>query len=188
MDRREFCLSSAAAAIAGAAGSLVCAGGARLYKFIYDRRYPAGRAFGTAAGHAVTTAGRVAVDGDITALWSRDLRLHWSAGGAAVAGMTTAQTLFCLEQLAKDHWMRVVIRAEHRISGGRTTTHRVTAAEPVLARMQAALAAADWPTRIPGALMTYRSAQAAPRMTFEIAAPRDRWTITDDALVSFVIA
>ena len=63
MDRRKFCLSSAAAAVSGAAAGLACLPAAGqmppaipaaapvfpLYRFIYDRRYPAARAFGTAA-------------------------------------------------------------------------------------------------------------------------------------------
>ena len=139
MDRRKFCLSSAAAAISGAAAALAGAPAAGqmipaipapapnlpLYKFIYDRRYPAARAFGAAANGLRT----VAIDGDITALWSRDLRAQWSAGAGAIAGMTTARSLFCLEQLAKDHWMRVVIRAEHAVEA-HETTHRVTASAP----------------------------------------------------------
>jgi hypothetical protein len=196
MDRREFCVSSAAAAISGAAAglSLVAppassSSSIRLYKFIYDRRYPAGRAFGTAAEYADTTAGLAAIDGDITSLWSRDLRLHWSAGGGAIAGMTTARTLFCLEQLAQNHWMRVVIRAEHRRTEGRTIAHRLTASVPVIARMRAALTAEDWPVRIPAALTACRGTDAAPRMTCEIAPARDRRSaMTDETLVSFVIA
>jgi hypothetical protein len=133
MNRRKFCLATVAAAIAGrAAGQTACAAPAAstpaesilaaatargVYKIIYDRRFAAGRAFGAAAQKVRTTAGIVAIDADITALWSHDLRRQWSTGGGAIAGMTTARTLFCLEQLAKDHWMRVVNRAEHAISG-----------------------------------------------------------------------
>ena len=38
----------------------------------------------------------------------------WATGGGAIAGMTTAAGLFCLEELAKDYWMRIVLRIEHR--------------------------------------------------------------------------
>jgi hypothetical protein len=143
MNRRKFCISTAAAAISGAAaGHTVHASaarltaaalpspasmpGVRLYKYIYDRRFSAGRAFGAAAARVPSTAGTVGIAGDITELWSRDLRPRWLAGDGAIAGMTTARTLFCLEQLAKDHRMRVAARAEHAIKDGGEITHLVS--------------------------------------------------------------
>jgi hypothetical protein len=204
MNRRKFCLSSVAAAFSGAAASLggvpvaVQTGAvtpapstlsARLYTFIYDRRYSAGRIFGVAAEHARTTAGVVAIGGDITALCSRDLLPRWSAGCGAIAGMTTARTLFCLEQLAKDHWMRVVIRAEHAISEGHEIVHRVTASEPMIARMRLALAAEDWPTKLPAVLATCQRSDGSPRITRVVGSMCDhRLVMTDEKLVSFVIA
>jgi hypothetical protein len=195
MNRREFCLTSVAAAISGTAAALDPARSAartpsvRLYKFVFDRRYSAARAFGAAAERTRSTAEIVAIGGDITALWARDLRVHWSAGGGAIAGMTTARTLFCLEQLAKDHWMRVVLRAEHAISEGKEIAHRLTASEPMIARMVPALLAEEWPTGIPAALTTCRGADGAPRMTRVIGSTCGRrLTMTDEKLVSFVIA
>jgi hypothetical protein len=204
MNRRKFCLTSAAAAISGAAAGLAClpaagqtnpltpvagTSGIRLYRFIYDRRYSAGRAFGAAAEHAGSTAGVAVIGGDITALWSRDLRLQWSAGGGAIAGMTTARTLLCLEQLARDHWMRVVIRAEHAISEDHEIAHRLTASEPMIARLRAALVAEDWPAKMPAALATWQGADSASRITRVIGSTCDDcWAMTDEKLVSFVIA
>jgi hypothetical protein len=100
--------------------------GIRLYKFIYDRRFYAGRTFGASAERAPSIAGTVGIAGDITALWSGELRPRWLAGDGAIAGMTTARTLFCLEQLAKDHRMRVVTRADHAITDGGDITHLVS--------------------------------------------------------------
>ncbi len=204
MDRRNFCLSSAAAAISGAAAGLACLPAAGqmnavmsapvapivpLYRFIYDRRSPAGRAFGAAAEGLRSTAGIVAIDGDITALWARDLRAQWSAGGGAIAGMTSARSLFCLEQLAKDHWMRVVIRAEHMDSGGHDIAHRLTAPAPVISRMRSALTAENWPVKMPAALTACRDADAASRMTCVIESNgKYSRTARDEELVSFVIA
>jgi len=200
MNRRKFCLSSIAAAIPGAAVGFTGrpAGGAvaalpaapspsvRLYRFVHDRRYPAALAFGVAAERAISGAGVVAIDGDITALWSRDLKAKWSAGSGAIAGMTSARTLFCLEQLAQDHWMRVAVRVEHLMSDGYALAHRVTGSEPMMPRIAAALAAADWPARIPAALATCR-ADRAPRSTRVIGSP---WpsAMSHEMLVSFVIA
>ena len=204
MNRRRFCLTSAAAAISGAAVGVAGLAAARPsdpmppdaagssirpYKFIYDRRYPAGRAFGAAAEYTGSTVGIVAIGGDVTEIWSRDLRLRWSAGGGAIAGMTTARTLFCLEQLARDHWMRVVIRAEHSVSPQHETAHRLTAAEPMIGRMRSALAAADWPARMPAALLAAcGGAKGASTIRVIGSARGFDWAMRDEQLVSFVIA
>jgi hypothetical protein len=109
---------------------------------LFDSRFASSRAFGAAAKSAgwETTA----LQGDVTGVWRHHLRPHW-AGGRAIAGMTTASSLFCLEQLAKDHWMRVVVRVEHRGSPPGTLAHRVTAAQPMLSRTcDALMNARDW--------------------------------------------
>jgi len=113
VDRRNFCVLSAAAAASIAAGRMGRMGGmgrwapaapVTLYKVIFDARFSASRAFGSAAaGSGRMTA---AIRGDVTALWSDDLRLQWAKGGGAIAGMTTLPSFFCLQQLAQDHWMR----------------------------------------------------------------------------------
>lgn len=200
MNRRKFCLSSIAAAISGAAvgaGRLPAAEAAalpwaasteslRLYKFVYDRRYPVARAFGVAAEQAGSNAGTVAIGGDITALWSQDLEPRWCTGDGAIAGMTTARTLFCLEQLASEHWMRVNIRVEHAMVEGHEIAHRLTAPERTIARMRWALAAEDWATKLPAALATCRGADGA-HLT-RVIGSACRGALTDDTLVSFVIA
>jgi hypothetical protein len=220
MNRRKFCLSSVAAAISGAAAGqtaraapaastpgvptpaasspVVSIPSSPLYRFIYDRRFIAGRAFGAAAEQVRSTAGSIGIDGDITALWSRDLRPRWSAGDGAIAGMATARTLFCLEQLAKEHWMRVVFRADHAISSGHEIAHRLTGSQPMMSRITAVLAAGDWPTKMPAALATCsgavgargaRGPQGAAGVTCLVgSAYGHRSSVADENLVSFVIA
>jgi hypothetical protein len=79
-----------------------------IYTVIFDARFSAARAFGSAAErNGMCTA---VIRGDITALWLDDLQAHWESGGAAIAGMTTPRTLLCLEQLAHDTWRRVLSR------------------------------------------------------------------------------
>ncbi len=208
MNRRKFCLTGVAAAIsgaaAGAAAGLACLPACsqpvrvvppasmpsvRLYKFIYDRRYPAAQAFGDAAEYASSTAGIVAIGGDITALWASELQFQWSAGGGAIAGMTTTRTLFCLEQLAKDYWMRVVMRAEHGIAEGHDLAHRLIAPESMIPLMRSALIATDWPRKMPAAMATCPGADGTPQMTRLIGSMGDDLrAMTDEKLVSFVIA
>jgi hypothetical protein len=126
MHRRQFCVSGAAVAAGIAAGRAIAAATALtgappaasppLYKVIFDTRFAASREFGMAAA----SAGRMtaAIRGDVTALWSTDLRRQWAAGRVAIAGMTTMPSFFCLQQLAKDHWMRAVVVGEHGPGAG----------------------------------------------------------------------
>lgn len=200
MNRRKFCLSSLATAISGAAvgagcppagepGALPAAASypsVQLYKFVYDHRYPAARAFGIAAKHIRSTAGTVGIAGDVTALWSRDLRAVWCAGDGAIAGMTTARSLLCLEQLAHDQWMRVAIRVEHLSPEGHEVAHRVSAAQPMIARMRPALAGADWAAKLPAALATCEDLYGAC-LTAVIGSMRPS-VRAEETLVSFVIA
>jgi hypothetical protein len=118
MNRRQFCSSSTAALVCCVTTNAVAYSVASsnlsplaLNRVIYDSRFAQSRSFGEVnASAGYRTAG---FRGDITALWFQDLGPAWVAGGGAVAGMTTASALFCLEQLAKDHWKRVVVRVDH---------------------------------------------------------------------------
>jgi hypothetical protein len=123
MDRRKFCISSAAVAAGLAADIALPSATAPLHKVIFDSRFAASRAFAAAAASAGRTT--AAIRGDVTALWFDDLRLRWATPGGAIAGMTTFSSLFCLEQLAKDHWMRVIVRAEHARIDAAASARRV---------------------------------------------------------------
>ena len=79
-----------------------------LYKVVYDGRFAEARAYAAEAERGGLTV--TALEGDPTALWLYDLGPHWAAGGGAVAGVTTARTLLCLEQMAHDVWRRVRAR------------------------------------------------------------------------------
>jgi hypothetical protein len=123
MDRRKFCILSAAVAAGLAAEIALPSAAVPLHKVIFDSRFAASRAFAAAAASAGRTT--AAIRGDVTALWFDDLRLRWATPGGAIAGMTTWPSLFCLEQLAKDHWMRVIVRAEHARTGAAASARRV---------------------------------------------------------------
>jgi hypothetical protein len=86
------------------------------YKVIFDQRFAASTEFGERAKslgievHGIT--------GDMTRFWYEDLYHEWNRGPAAIAGLTAHGPMFCFEQLARDHGMRVVFRAEHKRSTG----------------------------------------------------------------------
>lgn len=83
---------------------------------IFDARFAAARVFAVqAARRGVAT---LAIAGDVTSLWLERLHPRWSqsgviADGELMAGLTTHQTLLCLEQLAHDSWRRVLSCSRH---------------------------------------------------------------------------
>jgi hypothetical protein len=112
MDRRQFCTAGAALLAVGAAaapaGSTALPKDAAFARAIFDSRFAASRAFARAAQRRGVAV--MAIRGDVTALWQRDLKGYWARGGGAVAGLTTQTSLLCLEQMARDHWRQVCSR------------------------------------------------------------------------------
>jgi hypothetical protein len=81
------------------------------YKVIFDERFPQSVAFARAlAGRWSPMHG---IPGDVTALWYDDLYHQWKSGARRIAGMTTKESLFCLEILARDAGLRVTHRQDH---------------------------------------------------------------------------
>jgi hypothetical protein len=83
-----------------------------IHKVIIDQRVAEASSFGreiSGLGLAVHPT-----DGDITRLWTDDLYLRWRRAPVAIAGLTAHGPLFCLERLAWDFGMRVVMRADYR--------------------------------------------------------------------------
>jgi hypothetical protein len=137
MNRRGFVISGISAAgmltsalpavpASSPAPAMVApAGIPALFGVVFDRRFEAARLFGRAAawrGHMA-----FGYDGDLTATWLHQLEPRWSRRAGALAGMTTPAALFCLEQLAAQHWLRVVRRTGHAARRGQALVSWVIA-------------------------------------------------------------
>ena len=92
------------------AGELVAQAPARpsYYAAIADDRYPVARLW--AAGmerhnQKVLFTRR----GDVTPVWYDDLYHRWREGPTLLAGLTAHGPVFCLDQLAKAHGMRLLV-------------------------------------------------------------------------------
>lgn len=118
IDRRRFIQLSAAGAIATAASALWLVEHSRelssgssspeLYVALFDDRFTASVQYAIAAQRArIRTQ---PVRNDVTKLWYHDLQLRWKRAPVAIAGLTTHDPFVCLEQMARDHWMRSVCR------------------------------------------------------------------------------
>jgi hypothetical protein len=134
VSRRDFvtgCLASAgiAAAVgphAAGASPYAPAGHSGLRFGLFDTRFPVAVAFSRALlRRGVTLA---PFHGDVTAVWFEQLDPLWRREPIRVAGMTTPSTLFCLEQLAWDHGLRVAFRGTHEPAPSGGVTHLLEAA------------------------------------------------------------
>ena len=99
------------------------------YKVIYDERFQDSLAFATAAQDL--GASIHAIRGDVTDVWYNDLYHEWKKGPAPIMGMTTTDALFCLQILAQDQRMRVVLRVDHNYLPGNRIEHVINSAAPV---------------------------------------------------------
>lgn len=89
-----------------------------LFRLLHDSRVPHSRVLAAALwqGLPATAARSVpeqALAGDVTRFWADELYPQWQKAPLALAGCTGQDQLFCLEQLARDHRLRVLWRAGH---------------------------------------------------------------------------
>lgn len=113
---------------------------AKFHKLLVDRNIPESVRLGTYAGSLAEDV--VAYDGDLTALWTRELRLLWPDGPRPIAGLTTPNVRMVFEQLGRDHGARIVFSTEHRKVAGRVL-HNLVGCETHL-RSTELLGGADW--------------------------------------------
>ena len=108
-----------------------------VYKVIYDKAYAP--ALGFAAQMRRQGVATHSIDKDITSVWFNDLALRWRRRPVAIAGLTAATALFCLEQLAWDHRMRVVLRATHTERPDGDIEHRIRAPQALMPHIEKSL-------------------------------------------------
>lgn len=95
-----------------------------IYAMISDERFESGRIFGRQA--ELSRLEHWPIDGDITPVW-RKLHQMWRSHPVAIAGMTAREPFFCIEQLARDHGMRVSLRILHQAESNSVTRHIIQA-------------------------------------------------------------
>jgi hypothetical protein len=113
LGRRTFLQSSVALAVVSLEGLLPPSSTARaVYSdvAIADQRLDGSSAFIARA----RASGSVPLEfaNDVAALWMHELEPRLRTGSLAVAGYTSAATLFCLELLARDYGARIVERTD----------------------------------------------------------------------------
>jgi hypothetical protein len=129
-------------------------------------------------------------EGDITAAWRETIQPLWRQGPATIAGLTSPSTLFCLEQLAWQHGLRVAFHAEHIVHADGITEHHVQRGGLIAERVSSALTnvGPNWPTRLALAMASHDAPSRAQRFGPSMAALEP--TLPDGAqlLTSWIIA
>jgi hypothetical protein len=140
-----FRVSDLSAAVAGSAQNL--------HAVIIDADHAPARAFGRRLG-AYGAGVHSIHEGDVTSIWLNEVRAAWAEKPAAIAGLTTPAALFCFEQLAFSHGLRVVFHAEHVVLPDGRVDHQVQRTGPVADFAAADLSRAGnrWPSRLADAL------------------------------------
>jgi hypothetical protein len=166
-----------------ALGAVAPNGSSTIKRGIVDQRFAISAAFGrTLADQGIRTTD---VRDDVARLWYDDLRTELRTTQAPFAGLTDRSTLFCLEELARDVGMRVVVRVDHLIDTDGRVQHDVTGSPDFFAAAQ--LQHADESLgQLAGLLVTQDSSQAPQAAAQKKTGPGAPEHIT--ALVTWVIA
>jgi hypothetical protein len=118
-----------------------------LYAVVFDSRFPESVAFADETSRLGVPAR--GMDGDITNFWFNELGPRWKAGPAAIAGVTAYGPLFCLERLAWEHGMRVILEGRHLCQEGGTVEHALWGPAGLATRASALdTAGPHWPRRV----------------------------------------
>jgi hypothetical protein len=154
------------------------------FKVVFDRTFSEGAAFGAEAARRGAPVN--AFGGDPGPFWMNVLEPELRRGTVAVAGLTSAPSLFCLELLARDYGLGVVYRIEHeRIGGG--FRHAVTG-DAALADWPAGLAGDfNWPARA-AELATSHARVCAPERPIELLDLAERPGRGAESLFSWMLA
>jgi hypothetical protein len=146
--RRAFMQIAAAAAAPVALGGLpkrACAAAHQIV--LFEQSVAPAQSFARAARSQGVTAHSIR-EGDVTDAWLRTLRPAWQRGPAVIAGLTTPPALFCLEQLAFAHGLRVVFHSEHMLLPDGGVSHHVQRAHPPVTAGLLDRAGSRWPQRL----------------------------------------
>lgn len=125
-----------------------------LHAVLLDERFPEALRFGASARrHGLSTRN---LQGDVTDLWYGELYPLWKERAVPIAGLTTYAALFCLEQLAWDHRMRVVYRGAHVCRADGEFGHALAGPHALVGAIRSA-PSSSWPAELASAIALIES-------------------------------
>lgn len=186
-NRRDFLQGAAVAAVPLVADlpdeALALEPVSGFHAVLIDPAHAEARAFG-ARFEARGARVKPVPAGDITALWLADIAPAWRKAPVPLAGLTQASTLFCLEQLAWSHGLRVVFHAEHVVEPAQATAHVVHRAN----EGSASLRGPWWPVTLADLLARQGGARQAGPVGPSLAGLSPALSRGAELLTSWIIA
>jgi hypothetical protein len=149
-----------------------------LHAVVLDERFAEAERFG-AITHRAGLATR-GLQGDVTDLWYRELYPLWKERAVPIAGLTAYAALFCLEQLAWDHRMRVLYRGAHTRRANDEVEH-VVAVPQQLAHSIGLATQCDWPVEFASLIARVESQRGWTGLAPAPRGPERRWVTRDAA-------
>lgn len=157
-----------------------------IYKVIYDERFPESVGFANEIKKSgIPVHG---IKGDMTDVWYNDFYNQWQKSPAAIAGLTAHGALFCLERLAWDKGMRVVLRAEHRVMGEGSMQHAFTGPARLLEHFKAMPQGNNWQEHMATMIASCPAKTTKQCSQTVISENCETNYATDDPLYSWLIA
>ena len=157
-SRRQFLKSSAFASVAPLLADAALASRSATLEpraFVVEASSPEAKLFGARlASHRQTVH---EIRADITAVWFEHFDRQWRDRPMLIAGITLRPALFCLEQLALVHGMRVVHHGVHTRLGPARTSHVINRSFAGYGTTELAFAGSMWPDAIADDFMSLRS-------------------------------
>ncbi|MNF76181.1 hypothetical protein D3C85_782580 [compost metagenome] len=155
----------------------------KLKAIVSDARFSASNSFGSHA--KVLGVPLLVSSGDITKLWLKHLDPLWREGTASVMGLTTQEQLFCLERLAWDRGMKVLLRIEHNAAVEGRIAHSIVAPPSLIEKTTLAVQNEKfWPTDLAALLTSCTSSQLSGSCFSRQVLSKG---ILDEQLVTWVI-
>lgn len=192
--RRTFIQAAASTALPIATGTIGSAAASEGVAFrhdtlqaaILDDAHLAAREFGRQIGMQGVPVHSIH-SGDITAAWLQTVRPLWQKRRAPIAGLTTPAALFCLEQFAFAHGLRVMFHAEHVLLADGSVEHQVQRGQGPLSAAALRRARARWPQQLADSLSSPRATRG-PRPGPSLAALEPALPAGATLLASWIIA
>lgn len=157
--------------------------GSHFHAVIVDPRHAQSLQFGTRlASRGVRPA--ALSDGDVTGLWLADIEPAWRKAPVSLTGLTRLDTLFCLEQLAWSHGLRVSFHAEHVLDEAHATAHALHRAD-IGSSLSRGL---WWPTAAADLVLAQAASRAGHGLGPSLASLSPTLPGGADVLASWIIA
>jgi hypothetical protein len=151
---------------------------------IFDKRFA--ESVEAATGAVRHGATLYEIDGDVTDLWYHHLDFHWRGKPGAFAGITGADALFVIENLAWDRRLRVIYRGRHAPPCDGFVEHLLSGPMSLVAATGGSKRSDSW-THSVGSNMARWSGLRERAKTIKVTTPKERAPGRRATLISWIV-